>query len=664
MKKLCLAIFMFTVVNGFSQDTLSSTGLLREVTVTAAKEKVSPTMRFLKKQFFSTTEDILSRMQSVYLVRRGSYGQEPVIRGLNGGQINTTIDGMRVFGACTDKMDPATIYIEPVNLKNVQVSTSADKSLAGSSLGGTMNMQLYDPSYYPATKVDGNMYISGQSVASGINTGGDVTYASKNDAIRLSGVYKKQQDYRDENGAVVAHSGYEKLNASLSYKRRLSENATLKIDALTDDGWNIGYPALPMDAGYAAARIFAATYLRNLSKSWINNFQVKGYYNSVRHYMDDSHRSDIEMHMDMPGKSEVQGVIMQASTPRISNHILTAKAEWYRNAAVASMTMHEDHERSMYMLTLPNTNRNVVEVTVKDQWLIDSVNTIFFSTSANAAWINMYAGLGKAELEVFGQSNFNQARSAWSANGTWQRKLAKGWFSRFSIGRGERLPVNNELFGYYLFNRQDGYDYVGNSSLKNEWSINTEASLKYSSAYFESDVTLFYNNIHNYIIGNVISGAAPMTKGAFGVKQYSNNEAASLYGLEATAIFSPGCHFKIVHTSKWMRGQYQHGAALPMISPYRGVTSVGYFPGRFAFLLENEAAAPQYRYDKSYGEDFTNGYAVFNVKCDYSFSVRGSAIKLFSGVDNLFNKVYHDHLDWGNINRPGRNVVVGLQVKL
>src|SRR5690349_19286366 len=126
MKKICLAILIFFAVKVRSQDTLSSIGLLHNVTVTATKEAVSPSMRFLKKQFFSTTEDMLCRMQSVYLVRRGAYGQEPAIRGLNGGQINMTIDGMRVYGACTDKMDPATIYIEPINLKNIQVSTSAD----------------------------------------------------------------------------------------------------------------------------------------------------------------------------------------------------------------------------------------------------------------------------------------------------------------------------------------------------------------------------------------------------------------------------------------------------------------------------------------------------------------------------------------------------------
>ena len=49
----------------------------------------------------STTENILSRMQGVTLIRRGAYGQEPMFRGLSNGQLNVTIDGMKVFGACT-----------------------------------------------------------------------------------------------------------------------------------------------------------------------------------------------------------------------------------------------------------------------------------------------------------------------------------------------------------------------------------------------------------------------------------------------------------------------------------------------------------------------------------------------------------------------------------
>jgi hypothetical protein len=44
----------------------------------------------------------------------------------------------------------------------------------------------------------------------------------------------------------------------------VNEKTTLKTDILLDDGWNIGYPSLPMDVGYAEARIFSISLLKTI----------------------------------------------------------------------------------------------------------------------------------------------------------------------------------------------------------------------------------------------------------------------------------------------------------------------------------------------------------------------------------------------------------------
>ena len=44
------------------------------------------------------------------MVKRGSYAWEPLINGMATERTVITIDGMRIFGACTDKMDPITSY--------------------------------------------------------------------------------------------------------------------------------------------------------------------------------------------------------------------------------------------------------------------------------------------------------------------------------------------------------------------------------------------------------------------------------------------------------------------------------------------------------------------------------------------------------------------------
>jgi iron complex outermembrane receptor protein len=80
----------------------------------------------------------------------------------------------------------------------------------------------------------------------------------------------------------------------------VNEKTTLKTDILLDDGWNIGYPSLPMDVGYAEARIFSISLLKNNPNSKWKNTEYKIYANRIYHAMDDTHRENVAMHMDMP----------------------------------------------------------------------------------------------------------------------------------------------------------------------------------------------------------------------------------------------------------------------------------------------------------------------------------------------------------------------------
>ena len=73
----------------------------------------------------ATTEDLLARLPGVRMIQRANFAAEPVVRGYQGGQVSLTIDGMPVYGACVDKMDPASSYVEPENLAAVEVSKGA-----------------------------------------------------------------------------------------------------------------------------------------------------------------------------------------------------------------------------------------------------------------------------------------------------------------------------------------------------------------------------------------------------------------------------------------------------------------------------------------------------------------------------------------------------------
>ena len=81
--------------------------------------------RSVKGQAASIDEH-LGELRNVNLVRRGSYAWEPVVNNMQTERLSTTIDGMKIFYACTDKMDPVTSYVESGNLQSISLNSGLD----------------------------------------------------------------------------------------------------------------------------------------------------------------------------------------------------------------------------------------------------------------------------------------------------------------------------------------------------------------------------------------------------------------------------------------------------------------------------------------------------------------------------------------------------------
>ena len=71
----------------------------------------------------ASIDEHLSELSQVNLIRRGSYAWEPVVNSMQTERVSTTIDGMKIFYACTDKMDPVTSYVESGNLQSISLNS-------------------------------------------------------------------------------------------------------------------------------------------------------------------------------------------------------------------------------------------------------------------------------------------------------------------------------------------------------------------------------------------------------------------------------------------------------------------------------------------------------------------------------------------------------------
>ncbi|HEY1020405.1 MAG TPA: TonB-dependent receptor [Sediminibacterium sp.] len=633
------------------------TVVLQEVRVSAQqKNQQQQLYQFFRSNQAATTEDVLSRLPELSLIRRGSYGMEPVIRSYNSGQVNLLLDGMRIHGACTDKMDPASIYIEPVNLSSIEVRTNGSSFLNGSSVGGSINMKLAEVACHDEPVFSGSLQTGYHTAAKAFYRSLNLNYASGKWGFKATGTYRKSQNYRDGSGKTVPFSQYEKANYSLHAKRMVGQDMYVKIDLLADDGWNIGYAALPMDVGYAKARIGAISLVKEKGRNGWGKMEAKLYANKVQHSMDDTHRPDVPMHMDMPGESVTSGMYVQTEKYIGQRQQLTFRADASVTSLHASMTMYQPGQSPMYMLTWPDNRQFQSGMAIQYTLRIDSSSQLQVHGRADRSSFGLTSQMGKDQLAVFGYAGQHSSFFIPSFSVQYSRKLDQHFKASASIGVNGRTPTASELFGFYLFNQFDGYDYIGNTRLQQERGQQAELTLSWQPAKLNLQVTGYLSRIEQYIVGKYVPTLSTMTIGAKGVKMYENIPHALLAGVEGSVVYKPSSNTILMATVKYAYGKDNTGAALPLMAPLRNIGSIKQYLGKLWLQAEMETAAAQNRVSLVAKERTTGAFSLYHFRLGYQTRGMGLQWQLNAGVENIFDSFYREHLDWGNIARPGRNL--------
>lgn len=661
MKTFLLAIVLIApYVAGAQTDSLP-TLYLNGITLQSVRTEGDTLQSFFKANKSATTESILARMQGVSLVRRGSYGHEPMIHGMTAGQLNVTIDGMKMFGACTDKMDPVTIYVEPQNLKSINAALGTNGSSLGTTVGGSIDMKLAEPRL-GTTGYRGTMGSGYQSASQGWNLYSQSNYAWTKSAMNANLIYRKSSNYTDGNGDEVPYSQYEKLNLSAGLKTALNSD-TLRADILIDEGRNIGFPALPMDVGFASAQLLSFTLDRQRTMGLFPSTKVKLYANRIMHSMDDSQREDVVMHMDMPGRSHTLGACIENYWRNFGKHTPKSRVDFYHNEVLAEMTMYPEGESPMYMQTWPESRRSVTGLYLADAIRLSPGWRIDIDGRVDVAATYLLPGIGRDQLLVFYPALEERATTFTTAfNTTLSVPLSESIKGQLHAGYGERLPTTSELFGFYLFNRQDGYDYLGNPELKTEKSWAGDMTLSYFGKRLELQGHLFYQHCPDYVTAFTDPSLDPMTPGAHGVKVYDNIGYAVYTGFDAMVSIAVTRNLQLLSTFKATYAQTRDDDPLPFIPPLKNVTSVLYRYGDFSLQGEYEGSAAQNRVSSGFGEASTAAYHLFNVRAGYAWKFREGKLIANAGVENIGDVYYRDHLDWGGIPRPGRNVYATVEI--
>lgn len=673
MKKLFLFISIILCHSLFAQqekDSLSVSGVdsldtenLAEVVIIA-----SPDSDHLdENKVLGSLEDNLEESTSVNMVRRGAYAWEPMLNGMSVERSLITLDGMRIFQACTDKMDPITSYVENTNLSKAVISNGQAGAEFGGTIAGSIDLERKSSGFKEKKNLAGSAFAGFESNNLQQIYGTALNYSSPRFFTDLDFSFRNAENYRaghqSGQSSEIDFSQFTKYNISAITGFKINGHQEIEVSVIFDKATDVGYPGLPMDVSLAQAVIASLQFRhRHLSEN-IPLWETKVYFNTVEHVMDDSQRPDVPIRMHMPGWSKTQGFYTKIQG-HYNQHFIKANLSGYRNNSLAEMTMfpNQPDEKNMFMLTWPDVNTSYVGLNIEDKIPLNPHASLVFQGGVGIHHNQIESELGLKGLRLFYPDLPDTKTRVLKSLSSKLSYHHGNFLYAFEMGYGERAPTVSEAYGFYLLNVNDNYDYIGNPYLKNEKSMHLNISTSFSKDKLSMDASVNYFHILDYIIGKPEIGIPPMNLTADGIKIYEQLSHASIFNAGFEMEYAPFSDWIFSADASYRYGQGANQTILPLIQPFHYNLKTRYEKESF-FVEASVEGSTKNRNSPEFGETEKPAYAIANIAFSKNFSLTDKNLILKLGIENLFDLYYSTFADWFGIPRMGRNFYVNVVYK-
>lgn len=608
----------------------------------------------------STLDEYLDQSNSINMLRRGSYAWEPLINGMASERSVITIDGMRIYGACTDKMDPTPSYVEITNLSKAHIHSGPSNS-SGASIAGSLNLERKKGNFTSSNKLRTTVLGGYETNNQQKTAGGAISYASSKFFSDIDFTYRDAENYRAGDNKKVLNSQFTKYNVSAIIGYKLNERHQIEASIIYDHATDVGYPALPMDVSTAKAIITSVEYIQHHISPHINKWQTKLYFNDITHIMDDTQRPDVPIRMDMPGWSKTIGFysLLQG---RKNNHNWKINLSGHHNQSLAEMTMFSNNpnEKDMFMLTWPDVHTNYADLFAENKLKIS--NQWFSNLSIGIAVHNnqLNSQFGLESMRIFyPEMNKSKTRILKRLANTFEFKN-KNWNYHLGLAYGERAPSISEGYGFYLFNSSDRYDYIGNPEMKNEKTVSFSTGISFSESKFLAQLSGTFFHIYDYIIGKKQDDLNTMTIGAEGVKVYEQLKYAQILNLSFDTNYQISNNLNWSNNLSYRNATGENIKYLPFIQPFMYNSRMIFSINNFSTDLSINGAVKQNKVNADLGEQKTPAYWIANFSASNRFHIGRNKVLVKLGIENMFDKNYTTFADWNKIPRMGRNFFLNI----
>ncbi len=629
-------------------------------------------LREMQSNPTSDAATLLKSISNVGGVRKGPVTLDPVVRGFRAGQLNVQLNGgMLIEGGCPNRMDPTSSHVSADRIAAIQVFKGPYTLRYGPNMGGVVRLLTKEPEVKEKAHLEAEAAKRMETNWNANTEAAEVSWHAPHFAATAHAGRSKYNDYTSGSGEIVS-AAFDKYHYGTALRYQ-TEKHRITITADGSHGYDVHYPALPMDERSDDTWFARAAYQYTPTNDVFKNLDINIYHSRVHHVMDNKERPFSDT------VAAVSDIHTTAQGYRLEAMLKPGNATWYIGSDGSYIT--KDGMRTKNMILQPPVNG---KIPVKKEALWNDAQTINLGLFTELSrrynnWFWIVAGRldynmagsdtisilrpGNPEPWVTAKDNTESAFLNYSFSGGLTRFFNHDLSLGLSLGRAMRSPDMTERFIIMLPVGYDSYDYLGNPDLKPE--VNHEADLtlkkKISNAGSLS-AGFFFSWVSDYITAIRIS-ELPLTADVLGVKQFVNGEKALLYGYEISwegskksiigirwnAALSRGEIFNIEKTILDEYGQVTgteilEKDALAEIPPFETNLMISLQKPEYKILpvLHLRYAAPQKHVSEAYYEQPSEGFFLINAHIKYS-PVEG--ISLIAGAKNILNTNYYEHLN-------------------
>ena len=611
-------------------------------------------------------EALHKNVPSISIIRRSGIANDILLRGQKRDNINVTIDGARVYGACPNRMDPPTSHVVTHAIEDVVVQEGPFDVEEFGVLSGSVKVKTKKPT----KEVHGDISLNAGSFdykkASGTLSGGTEKVKFLFTASTEEGGQYEDGNGRDFSEQLEAYTSstatpnddkfvYSADNKNKdAFKKNMymgkvfvdfTADQALELSYTANRSENVLYPSTPMDAIYDNSDIFNLQYsLKNLS-TYSKELNIQAYNSKVEHPMSTKFRKAGQTkYITHALTTETTGLKVKNAVDAFGQNIAYgidgSKRNWdggYNLTTVATGAVQ-------------NTRRSINDV--------DTNNVGLFLKSKK--------DLGKLSIEMGARYDDTSIKTAsltqkendyesLSANifANYQADDSTKYFA--GMGKSNRVPDAREL---YFVNKKGGI--VGNENLKktSNYEIDLGVEKQYDNGTIKAKT--FYSKLKDYIYYN-------------GSKKTNNfeNIDASIYGVELSSSYMPTDEVYLSAGLAYKKGTKdsqptgQTNTNLADISPLKLNATASYDYDENGMVELSIVAADKWdNIDSDNNEQTLAGYGIVNLKTTRNFD---NGLEFTLGIDNALNKAYANTntyndlvlIDGGDtmlINEPGRYV--------